>query len=89
MWKQNFYNNVNFRILDFCFKKMNLLIDRSFGIVLYTLTTGSIPFHDEYYEVIRLKILSNISTIDETKNYRIYSKAIIALLKSVIIGDAR
>lgn len=53
------------------------------------LTTGRIPFEDEYYEMKRLKILSNTSTIDETGNYRIYSEAIIALLKSTIIIDFR
>lgn len=53
------------------------------------LTTGRIPFDDEYYEIIRLKILSNISTIDETGNYRIHSEALIAILKSVIVGDAK
>ncbi|EFO15390.2 CAMK/DAPK/DAPK protein kinase [Loa loa] len=61
----------------------------SFGIVLYTLTAGRIPFDDEYHEVTRLKILSNISTVGETRNYRICSQAIITLLESVIIGDAR
>ncbi|CAG9534777.1 unnamed protein product [Cercopithifilaria johnstoni] len=60
----------------------------SFGIILYTLTTGTTPFDDEYYEVIRLKILSNISTIDEITNYQIHSDAIIMILKSVIIDDA-
>ncbi|VIO95684.1 Uncharacterized protein BM_BM172 [Brugia malayi] len=38
--------------------------------------------------MIRLKILSNISTIDEIRIYRIYSQPIIALLKSVIVNDA-
>ncbi|KAM3722370.1 Triple functional domain protein [Dirofilaria immitis] len=61
----------------------------SFGIVLHILTTGRIPFEDEYYEVMRLKILSNISTIDDIGNYRIHSQAIIALLKSVIVEDAK
>uniref|UniRef100_A0A915Q3H0 Protein kinase domain-containing protein n=1 Tax=Setaria digitata TaxID=48799 RepID=A0A915Q3H0_9BILA len=61
----------------------------SFGIVLHVLTTGKIPFDDKYYEVMRLKILSNISTIDEIQNYRIHSPAIISLLKSIIITDAR
>uniref|UniRef100_A0A0R3RT39 Protein kinase domain-containing protein n=1 Tax=Elaeophora elaphi TaxID=1147741 RepID=A0A0R3RT39_9BILA len=62
--------------------------DMSFGIVLYTLLTGKIPFDDEYCEMIRLKILSNISTIDDTRNYRIYSEKIIAVLKSLIVPDA-